>query len=80
MEAMTELRRAPVTAVPVRPYVLGGFRIAHEIGETVYDALYLAVAEAHECRVVTADHELLDAVAGTPWEGRVVALGDLPAG
>lgn len=79
-QAMEELRQAPVIAVPVRPYVLGGFHIAREIGESIYDGVYVAVADAHECQVVTADRELVQAVAGTPWEGRVVALGDLPEG
>jgi predicted nucleic acid-binding protein len=36
--------------------------IALETGRTAYDALYLALAESHSCRVVTADERLVNAL------------------
>lgn len=73
-----EVLRIPVAALHTRPYLQLAFEIALDTGESVYDGLYLAVAEAYDCQVVTADRALVDAVAGTRWEDRVIALGDLP--
>lgn len=74
------LKRLPLEPASCIEYVVGAFRIAHGSGVSAYDALYVAVAEARDRQVVTADRKLVQAVAGTPWEGRVVGLGDLPAG
>ena len=50
--------------------------IAIETGRTAYDALYLALAEKHGCRVVTADERLVNALRSTPWNSRVVWLAE----
>jgi predicted nucleic acid-binding protein len=51
--------------------------IAAEIGRTVYDSLYLALAEVSDCRLVTADARLVNALQNTPWTAHVTFLGDL---
>jgi len=49
--------------------------ISLALGVSPYDAFYLAVAEHVDGRLVTADHGLASALAGTVFEGRVEVLG-----
>ena len=48
--------------------------IARELDHPVYDCCYLAVSEALEAPLVTADGRLLARTAGTPFAGRTIAL------
>ena len=51
---------------------------AMEISRTLsigfYDALYIAAADRHDCRLATADLRLLGAAKGSAWERRLAAL------
>jgi predicted nucleic acid-binding protein len=51
--------------------------IARELDHAIYDCLYLALAEAEEVAMVTADRRLLAAVRGTALADRVSLLGRL---
>lgn len=48
--------------------------IAGQLDHPVYDCLYLALAEAEQAELVTADMRLLSKVQATTWEQRVVDL------
>jgi predicted nucleic acid-binding protein len=50
-------------------------QLAMETGRTVYDSLYLALAVAEECGLVTADERFVNALRGTPYASRVNWLG-----
>ena len=50
--------------------------IAGQLDHPVYDCLYLALAEAEQTKLVTADLQLLGKVRTTPWEQSVVNLSD----
>ena len=50
--------------------------IAGQIDHPVCDCLYLAVAEAEEASLVTADMRLLDRVRATAWEQRTINLAE----
>lgn len=54
------------------------FEIACRAGRTVYDSLYVALAEQLGGVMVTADEKLVNALAGTPWAGSVLRLADVP--
>jgi predicted nucleic acid-binding protein len=69
-------------AVPVRTYALFpllplALEIAVTIGHSIYDCIYLALADQEDCRVVTADRRLQNAVASGPMAGSVMALTDM---
>lgn len=51
--------------------------IARRLDHPVYDCLYLALAEARDDMLVTADARLLGKVARTPWRKRVADLAKL---
>jgi predicted nucleic acid-binding protein len=48
--------------------------IARELDHPVYDCFYLAVSEALDAPLVTADGRLLARTGGTPFAGRTIAL------
>ena len=59
---------------PLLPQAL---EIAITIGHSIYDCLYLALADQHDCRVVTADRRLQNAVAPGPMAQSVVDLTEV---
>jgi predicted nucleic acid-binding protein len=52
--------------------------IAAAYGRTVYDALYVALAVARDCVLVTADERLVAALARSPFARHVSALSRWP--
>ena len=48
----------PLLTEPTRGHVEAAFEVAAAAGCTVYDAVYFALAEARDCRMVTADRSL----------------------
>jgi len=53
------------------------FRLAARTGQSVYDCLYLALAEGLALPLVTADQRFLQAVAPVASKGRLVWIGDV---
>ena len=50
-------------------------QLAVETGRTVYDSLFLALAVAEDCRLVTADEHFVNALHATRCAPRVTWLG-----
>jgi predicted nucleic acid-binding protein len=50
--------------------------IAGQLDHPVYDYLYLALAEAEQADLVTADTRLVGKVRATSWEQRTVSLSE----
>jgi predicted nucleic acid-binding protein len=53
-----------------------GIVIAGELDHAVYDCFYLALAEARQIQLVTADARLLAKLRGTAWASHGVSLAD----
>jgi predicted nucleic acid-binding protein len=53
--------------------------LAHELDHPVYDCFYLALSEAEDAPLVTADRRLVAKVAGTPFAARTVHLSEAAA-
>jgi predicted nucleic acid-binding protein len=62
---------------PLQPLAPRAAAIACELDHPVYDCFYLALAEAEEAPLVTADRRLLAVVRGTTLARRVSRLGRL---
>lgn len=71
---IADWRVAPLTLHDARPLLQGAWRIARAAERTVYDSLYLALAEHLGCPLVTADRRFAEAMAATPWRSIVVRL------
>ncbi len=74
------LARVPLTVHPCQPLVPAALEIALATQRTVYDALYLALAEARGCRLVTADRRLFNALAAGRLGRSLLWVADLPSG
>jgi predicted nucleic acid-binding protein len=64
----------PTRLVDARDVLPTALDIAIQLEHPVYDCLYLALARAERCQVVTADQRLQAVVRGTDQEPLVVAL------
>jgi predicted nucleic acid-binding protein len=60
--------------VPTVGLVPRAGQIAVDLDHPVYDAFYLALAEARNAPLITADERLLKRVASTSWRDRVINL------
>jgi predicted nucleic acid-binding protein len=62
---------------PISPLLAAAFAIAGHIDRTVYDSLYLALAERMDCSMVTADLRFHRAALAGGFGDRVVPLGEV---
>lgn len=77
-ERMTVLLQAPILDTPIATLMPRAFSIAVACMVTIYDALYLALAEERDVGFVTADERLIRRMAGDPaWARRMIWVGDL---
>jgi predicted nucleic acid-binding protein len=60
--------------IPLDRLVRPAAALARELDHPVYDCFYLALAEAEDAPMVTADRRLVAALGGTPLAGRVRPL------
>jgi predicted nucleic acid-binding protein len=74
-ERLRALLSMGVTLVPASGLGERAVALALGLGRTVYDSLYLALAEAEGCDFVTADERLVNAVAHAPIAARAKWLG-----
>jgi predicted nucleic acid-binding protein len=69
------LDQFPVTVFPSRLILEGALEIALETGRSVYDSVYVALAVALECPLVTADERLVKGLAGGPLAAHILWVG-----
>ena len=74
---LLDLRKLPVKSYAINPLLPLAFEIALAIDHSVYDCVYLALADRENCRVVTADRRLRNAVASGPLAQSVTSLAEL---
>jgi len=68
LDAWLDLSQAPVLAHQTTPDGLApALTLAQDLGHSVYDCLYLALAMTENCRVVTADRRFADIVRLHPY-------------
>jgi predicted nucleic acid-binding protein len=72
----SDIDRVAAVVHPTANLLNEAFEIALETRRTVYDCLYVALAERLGCAVVTADEKLYNATRGGPFAARVHWVGD----
>ena len=72
-----EVQRLPVMTFAHWPLLAGAVDLAISLNQTVYDSLYLALAETRNTIMVTADRRFHDAVSGSVWSDRIVWIEDV---
>ena len=61
---LENFRRVAIETFALMPLLPTAFAIASAAGHSVYDCLYLALAEREDCPLVTADRRFYQAFAG----------------
>jgi len=74
---MFDLRTLPVASHALFALLPLALEIGMAINHSIYDCIYLALADREDCRFVTADRRLRNAVASGPWAPSVVSLAEL---
>ena len=75
---VAQLPSVPVPRHADGPLVTAAFELAEKTGRTVYDSLYLALADRLTGRVVTADDRFVNALSSTPWAHLIISLRNVP--
>ncbi len=71
------LAATPITSVPLERLATDAMGIAVRLGVTIYDALYLALAEKRGAMLITDDRRLLSAISGDrQLRKRAIWIGD----
>lgn len=72
-EILERLARVLLRVFPSRPLVADALKLSLELGLTVYDAVYVALARSERAVLITADEKILRIAKGK-FEGMIVAL------
>jgi predicted nucleic acid-binding protein len=75
-QILADFRRIPLMIEPADPFIPLALEIADRTERTVYDALYLAVAEQMGCRMVTADKKLYNSVQSDAVAAHIMWIED----
>jgi predicted nucleic acid-binding protein len=77
-ERMQVLNRAPVIDAAISTLMPGAFAISAAQAVTIYDSLYLALAEQRDVEMITADEKLISRLSAEPAvTQRILWVGDL---
>ena len=77
-ERMIALLRAPVVGTPIATLAPRAFAISVAHAVTIYNSLYVALAEERDVPLVTADAKLMQRISGdAALRQRMVWVGDL---
>jgi predicted nucleic acid-binding protein len=74
---LADVRSLPVTTFAHWPLLPAALDLAISVNQTVYDCLYLALAEARDSVMVTADGRFHAAVSDSVWADRIVWIEDV---
>ena len=74
---LRDFARFPLVIQPAAHFIETALDIAVRRAYTVYDSLYLAVALARRCSLVTADRKLYDTVRRGPFASHLLWVADV---
>jgi predicted nucleic acid-binding protein len=77
LEMEDEIISMPISSYPSAELRERAFELALETKSSVYDCLYLALAEALDSRLVTADGKFFLAISNSPLGDRILWVEDL---
>ena len=63
---------------PAEPFARRALEIGLDLNHSVYDCMYIAVAELTGYSLVSADNRLLKAAAGSKWKQLIIPLSSIP--
>lgn len=76
-QIITDASAFPVELIESLPLLSSAMQIATKSDRTVYDSVYIALAERERAATITADERLVNALGHTPWAKNVMLLSKL---
>lgn len=77
-----EISRQVVSGIhsffPAEPFARRALEIGLDINHSIYDCMYIALAELTGYSLVSADNRLVRAISGTKWQSLIVPLSSIP--
>ena len=74
---LAEIQWLPIATFAHWPLLPAALDLAMSLDQTVYDCFYLALAEARNSVMVTADRRFHDAVCASIWADRIAWIEDV---
>ncbi|MCC2665827.1 MAG: hypothetical protein K0R41_4583 [Geminicoccaceae bacterium] len=71
---VAEVPKVFTELLAIAPFRMRALEIAIDLRHPAYDCFYLALAEARDLKLVTADRRLLTRIAGSAWKDRCLSL------
>jgi predicted nucleic acid-binding protein len=75
-EILASFAALPLDLYPTKVIQSAAFQLALELDRSVHDSIYLALAIAQRCTVITADRKFHAALAASPWGDQVQWVED----
>lgn len=76
-EILRAFSNAPISLHPTGPLMNIAFRIAIETGSSLYDSLYVSLALAEHCVLVTADRKLFSTFRNAPFGAKLLWVEEI---
>lgn len=76
-EILKDFLRFPVQTQGSRVLLSSAWQLANGSGATVYDSLYLSLANFHGCPLVTADRKFYESISKRTASSRVIWVEDI---
>lgn len=76
-DLLRDFQRFQVVTTPIMPLIDAALEIATHLDRTVYDSLYLALALARRCQIVTADRHFYNTLTRGPLASTLVWVEDV---
>ncbi|MGQ0594619.1 MAG: type II toxin-antitoxin system VapC family toxin [Gammaproteobacteria bacterium] len=76
---LEDFRRFPLEVHSSETLLAAAWTIAEELHRTMYDSLYLALAESKGYRLVTADHKLYNSLKDSRLGPMLLRVEDIPS-
>jgi predicted nucleic acid-binding protein len=77
-DLLRDFRRVPLEITPSQALLGAAWHIATECGRSIYDSLYIALADIRTCQLITADRKLVNAFKHSPYAARLRWVEDCP--
>ena len=77
-EVRSTLSQLPIQKHSFKPLQESAYVMANRTGSSVYDCLYVVLAALLKGRLVTADRQMYDGMAGRPFANHLVWIIDMP--
>lgn len=75
-DILKDFIRFPIQTVSSKFLLSSAYKLAYETSTTVYDCLYLVLAQSRECSLVTADKKFYESITKKRRQAKIIWIED----